>query len=185
MIKVNLAAAKARLSHYLASVERGETVILCRRNVPVAEIRPLPRPLTQPRPIGTDPDLVVPDSFFDPLPEDLLGAFEGRASRWAETGDTEGREPLRAIETAMGRQAEGVLRPEAPLTRSTKTPLTVTDVIARLQAPQSRRSGSASGECREVPAGGAGEGREVSRRLLDCTLHRAGWGKGQSARSGC
>ena len=73
-----LADAKSHLSQYLDSVERGETVILCRRNVPVAEIRPLPRPLTEPRPLGTDPDLVIPDSFFDPLPEDLLDAFEGR-----------------------------------------------------------------------------------------------------------
>lgn len=77
MIKVNLAEAKTRLSQYVASVERGETVVLCRRNVPVAEIRRLPRPLTEPRPVGTDPDLVVPDSFFEPLPEELLQAFEG------------------------------------------------------------------------------------------------------------
>ncbi|MCY4510719.1 MAG: type II toxin-antitoxin system Phd/YefM family antitoxin [Acidobacteria bacterium] len=94
MIKVNLAVAKARLSHYLASVERGETVILCRRNVPVAEIGPLPRPLTQPRPIGTDPDLVVPDCFFDPLPDDLLGAFEGRASAGRNRVHRGARAPL-------------------------------------------------------------------------------------------
>ena len=80
MIKVNLADAKSRLSQYLDRVERGETVILCRRNVPVAEIRPLPRALTEPRPVGTDPDLAIPDSFFDPLPEALLDAFEGGAS---------------------------------------------------------------------------------------------------------
>ena len=138
MIKVNLAAAKARLSHYLASVERGETVILCRRNVPVAEIRPLPRPLTQPRPIGTDPDLVVPDSFFDPLPEDLLGAFEGRASRWAEPATRKGASPFEQSK----RQWAGKLRgfyDQKHLLRSPQheDPLTVTDVIARLQAPQS------------------------------------------------
>ena len=92
MIKVNLADAKARLSQYLDSVERGETVILCRRNVPIAEIRPLPQPPTEPRPIGTNPDFVVPDSFFEPLPEDLLDAFEGGgADHWSEsTGLEEG-----------------------------------------------------------------------------------------------
>ena len=84
MIRVNLADAKSRLSEYLKSVERGEIVILCRRNVPVAEIRPLPRPLTEPRPIGTDPDLVIPDSFFEPLPEDVLDAFEGGGSDWTD-----------------------------------------------------------------------------------------------------
>ena len=77
MIKVNIADAKARLSHYLGSVEHGETVVLCRRNVPIAEIRPIPKPLTEPRPVGTDPDFVVPESFFEPLPEELLRAFEG------------------------------------------------------------------------------------------------------------
>ncbi len=91
MIKVNLADAKLHLSKYLDSVERGETVILCRRNVPIAEIRPLPKPPTQLRPIGTDPDLVVPDSFFEPLPEDLLDAFEGGANNRSEsTGLEEG-----------------------------------------------------------------------------------------------
>lgn len=84
MIRVNLADAKSHLSEYINSVERGEIVILCRRNVPVAEIRPLPRSLAEPRPIGTDPDLVIPDSFFDPLPEDVLDAFEGRGSNWTD-----------------------------------------------------------------------------------------------------
>ena len=91
MIKVNIADAKSRLSQYLDSVERGETVILCRRNVPIAEIRPLPKPPTEPRPIGTDPDFVVPDSFFEPLPEDLLDAFEGGGADKLERINSAGR----------------------------------------------------------------------------------------------
>ena len=75
MIKANIAQAKARLSEYLQSVERGETVVLCRRNVPIAEIRPLPKLPMKKRSIGTDPGLKVPDSFFEPLPEDILRAF--------------------------------------------------------------------------------------------------------------
>ena len=79
MIKINTAEAKARLSHYLERVEGGETVVVCRRNVPIAEIRPLPkRPLTE-RPVGIDRGMKVPASFFDPLPDDLLDAFEGVA----------------------------------------------------------------------------------------------------------
>lgn len=85
MIRVNLADAKSHLSQYLDRVERGETVVVCRRNVPVAEIRPVPKPLTEPRPIGTDPDLVVPDSFFEPLPEEMLDAFEGGGvDKWSQ-----------------------------------------------------------------------------------------------------
>ena len=36
MIIVNLHEAKAKLSEYAAAVERGEAVLLARRNVPVA-----------------------------------------------------------------------------------------------------------------------------------------------------
>lgn len=81
MIRVNIAEAKAHLSRYLERVEKGETLVLCRRNVPIAEIRPLPRPPVEPRPVGVDRGMTVPPSFFAPLPEDLLDAFEGAASR--------------------------------------------------------------------------------------------------------
>ena len=82
MLKVNIAEAKMRLSRYLESVERGETVVLCRRNVPIAEIRPLPKPPAHERPVGIDRGMVVPDSFFDPLPDELRKAFgaDGEAS---------------------------------------------------------------------------------------------------------
>jgi len=42
MICVNLHEAKARLSKYASLVKAGETVTLCERNKPFAEIRPLP-----------------------------------------------------------------------------------------------------------------------------------------------
>ena len=81
MLKVNIAEAKAHLSRYLESVERGETVVLCRRNVPVAEIRALPRPPLEERPVGIDRGMSVPDSFFEPLPDDILRAFGGDKER--------------------------------------------------------------------------------------------------------
>ena len=77
MIRVNVAEAKAHLSRYLERVERGETVVLCRRNVPVAEIRALPRPAREPRPVGIDRGMTLPTAFFEPLPDELLAAFEG------------------------------------------------------------------------------------------------------------
>ena len=80
MNRINVAEAKARLSHYLAKVGEGETVLICRRNVPIAELRPIRAPLHQPRPVGVDRGMTIPDSFFDPLPEDLLDAFEGRGT---------------------------------------------------------------------------------------------------------
>ena len=77
MIRINIAEAKTHLSHYLETVEKGETVVLCRRNIPIAEIRPIPQSPAEPRPVGIDRGMTVPASFFEPLPADLLDAFEG------------------------------------------------------------------------------------------------------------
>ena len=78
MNRINVAEAKARLSHCLAKVSEGETVLICRRNVPIAELRPIRAPLREPHPVGIDRGMTIPDSFFAPLPDDLLDAFEGR-----------------------------------------------------------------------------------------------------------
>jgi prevent-host-death family protein len=90
MIMVNIHEAKAKLSEYLEAAERGERVVICKRNQPVAELKIVPAALaTKPRPIGGVSGIVMPPSFFDPLPDDLLDAFEGkppqrRVSRVAE-----------------------------------------------------------------------------------------------------
>ena len=77
MIKVNVAEAKARLSSCLDRVQQGETVIICRRNVPIAELRPIPQSRAAQRPLGIDRGMEIPDSFFEPLPDDLIDSFEG------------------------------------------------------------------------------------------------------------
>jgi prevent-host-death family protein len=79
MLSINIHEAKAKLSEYLAAVEAGETVQICRRNVPVAELVPLRQPRKTPRPIGLacDSDYEIPASFFEPLPDELLKAFNG------------------------------------------------------------------------------------------------------------
>lgn len=78
MLKVNLAQAKAKLSEYLATASRGESVVICNRNVPVAELRALPRPARKARPIGLcKGQFRVPPRFFQPLPDDLVAAFRG------------------------------------------------------------------------------------------------------------
>jgi len=80
MKQINVHEAKAHLSEILAAVEEGESVVICRRNQPIAELRPLPKKPSQPRPIGLAKDeFEIPASFFDPLPDDLLDLFEGRA----------------------------------------------------------------------------------------------------------
>jgi len=80
MIKINTHEAKARLSEFLAAVEAGEVVQICRRNVPIAQLVPLPKPSTELRPMGLGPSQVgydIPPGFFEPLPDDVLRSFNG------------------------------------------------------------------------------------------------------------
>jgi antitoxin (DNA-binding transcriptional repressor) of toxin-antitoxin stability system len=77
MILVNIHEAKAKLSEYLDAVAKGERVLICKRNQPVAELRAVEGKRTAPRTIGGGPyRFDVPDSFFDPLPDELLEAVE-------------------------------------------------------------------------------------------------------------
>jgi len=79
MIKVNVHAAKTHLSKYLARVAAGETVVLCNRNVPVAELRPVPRRGTTRRPVGlARGKFEVSPAFFEPLSDAELDAWSGK-----------------------------------------------------------------------------------------------------------
>src|SRR5262245_31609936 len=83
MKKVNIFEAKARLSECIDAVQRGEQVVIGRRNQPVAELRAITATRTSPRPIGGAKDLEIPDAFFEPLPDDVVNAFHGDALRRA------------------------------------------------------------------------------------------------------
>jgi antitoxin (DNA-binding transcriptional repressor) of toxin-antitoxin stability system len=79
MIKLNIHEAKTHLSQYLSRLRPGETILLCKRNKPIAEIRPLPVSTSEPRPIGLAKGLfTVPEAFFEPLYDENLEAFEGK-----------------------------------------------------------------------------------------------------------
>lgn len=81
MIRLNIHEAKTHLSRHLKKLEEGEVIVLCKRNVPIAEIRPLPPRREGERPLGLAAETFqVPSSFFDPLPDDLLDAFDGGAT---------------------------------------------------------------------------------------------------------
>ena len=82
MIRLNIHEAKTHLSKHLRHVKKGETIILCERNVPIAEIRPIKQPLQGKRPIGVyKGKFTVPPNFFEPLPDWLLDVFEGKESK--------------------------------------------------------------------------------------------------------
>lgn len=44
----------------------------------LAEIRPLPRAPAGERPVGIDRGMKIPDSFFKPLPDEMLRAFDAQ-----------------------------------------------------------------------------------------------------------
>jgi prevent-host-death family protein len=110
MIVVNIHEAKAKLSEYLDAVARGERVLICKRNQPVAELRAVEQSRTAPRTIGGVAGIVVPASFFEPMPR-VLDAFE--SGRVSDAGRVEAtaRRRSRATYTASGSgRGEGAAR---------------------------------------------------------------------------
>ena len=80
MIIVNIHEAKAKLSEYLEAVARGERVLICKRNRPVAELRAVAEKRTEPRPIGLGKgQFKMGPAFFEPMPDEFLDAFENGA----------------------------------------------------------------------------------------------------------
>ena len=78
MKKLNVHETKTHLSRHIKDIMNGETILLCKRNIPFAEIRPLPRVPAKPRPIGlAKGTFELTDDFFQPLPEAFLKAFQG------------------------------------------------------------------------------------------------------------
>jgi antitoxin (DNA-binding transcriptional repressor) of toxin-antitoxin stability system len=78
MIVTNIHEIKARLSEYLEAVARGEKVVICKRNTPIAELRAIAAARTEPRKIGGAAGRVtIPEGFFEVLPEEVLSEFEG------------------------------------------------------------------------------------------------------------
>jgi antitoxin (DNA-binding transcriptional repressor) of toxin-antitoxin stability system len=76
MIKVNIHQAKTHFSKYLAKLKKGEIIVICNRNIPIAELRGIPSTKANPRPIGLAKNsFKIPASFFDSLPDDFLSHF--------------------------------------------------------------------------------------------------------------
>jgi antitoxin (DNA-binding transcriptional repressor) of toxin-antitoxin stability system len=68
MISLNINEIKTHFSSFLAKVSNGETVIVCKRNVPIAEIKPIAVLPNKKRPIGLAgkeyPDFKINDAFL-------------------------------------------------------------------------------------------------------------------------
>ena len=80
---VTIHEAKTHLSRLLQRASSGEEVIIARGSKPVARLVPVPQEKS-PRVLGIlRGQLIVPEDFDAPLPEDLLDLFEGRKKKGA------------------------------------------------------------------------------------------------------
>lgn len=77
MMTVNIHDAKTHLSALLLQVEAGETVVIARSGTPVARLSPVAPPRKARKGGFAKGEFTVPDSFFEPLPDDLLKGFLG------------------------------------------------------------------------------------------------------------
>lgn len=81
MIRLNIYEVKTHFSRYLEKVMKGERILICKRNIPVAEIRPIPTERKSPRPVGLEKGrFQVPPAFFEPLPPEVIASFHGETS---------------------------------------------------------------------------------------------------------
>ena len=79
MSSPNIHEVRENLAEYLAAAERGEEVLICRRNQPVARLVAIARPSGKPRPIGraADAGTPLPAAFWEPLPQAFVDALAG------------------------------------------------------------------------------------------------------------
>jgi len=73
-MQVGVHEAKTHLSRLLRRVAAGEEILIVRGHQPVARLVPVGSPST--RRLGSDPDVVIPDDFDAPLPDEVLASFE-------------------------------------------------------------------------------------------------------------
>jgi prevent-host-death family protein len=77
MRSINVHDAKTNLSKLLKRVEAGEEVVIARAGKPIARILPIQDTSKQRSPGSAIGMITINDSFFDPLPNDVLKDFEG------------------------------------------------------------------------------------------------------------
>ena len=108
MKKVNIFEVKARLSELIDLAGAGERVVICRRNKPVAELRPITPGRTSGRLLGGS-QIEIPESFFARLPADIEDSFSGKPSAHGSGASTAAEHP-------------GTFSGARPRTRRTKKP---------------------------------------------------------------
>jgi prevent-host-death family protein len=101
MLMVNIADAKAKLSEFVEAAARGERILICNRNKPVAELRAVEQAPAEPRDLSPmyPGRTFMTGAFFEPLSgDDLREWYENpvfpagaRTNRVAEPRSTFGK----------------------------------------------------------------------------------------------
>lgn len=79
MTIINIHAAKTHLSRLVEEAAAGEEIIIAKAGKPLAKLAPLDQPQKRKRKLGLLAGrAVIPPGFDDPLPDEILDAFEGR-----------------------------------------------------------------------------------------------------------
>ncbi len=78
MQTVDIHAAKTHLSRLIEAVAAGEEVVIAKAGKPVARLVPIEAAAARRRLGSLAGQFHVPDDFDDPLPNEILDAFEGR-----------------------------------------------------------------------------------------------------------
>ena len=76
---VKMHQAKTQLSKLIAAALAGEDVVIARGSEPVVRLTPIAPVVKKRVPGRYKGQFEVPDSFFDPLPEEELALWEGRS----------------------------------------------------------------------------------------------------------
>jgi antitoxin (DNA-binding transcriptional repressor) of toxin-antitoxin stability system len=79
MITATIFEAKTNLSALVKQAQKGETVIITsgRKKTPVAKLSPIEPVVKKRLGVMETPGFVIPDSFWEPLPEEELKLWEG------------------------------------------------------------------------------------------------------------
>ncbi|HNL36221.1 MAG TPA: hypothetical protein PKI88_03830 [Agitococcus sp.] len=79
MVTVSVQEIQSNFLHYLSYLQSGESIIIMQENHAIAELSPAKNTSIVQRPFALcQQDFVVPDNFDEPLPNDILDAFEGK-----------------------------------------------------------------------------------------------------------
>ncbi|MFB2876625.1 type II toxin-antitoxin system Phd/YefM family antitoxin [Floridanema aerugineum] len=78
METVNIHQATTDLSRLLSRVALGEEIIIANQGIPIAKLVPFRTSSNRRSSLGQDRGkFIVPEDFNDPLPTEILAAFEG------------------------------------------------------------------------------------------------------------